>query len=209
MKKIEYYSAKIKQNKLLLITAAMVLIAAVAAVLFYLNEESKTISIEQADKQSAVDDSVAEKGETENVYVDIGGCVKKPGVYEVSAGSRIFEVIEKAGGITEDADTSTVNQAEAVSDGLKIIIPDKRNTAGNSAVSDQTGSTVPQQDDMVNINSSDSSALTELPGIGPVTAEKIVLYREENGYFKSIEDIKNVNGIGEKTYQKIKTKITV
>lgn len=208
MKTIQYYSAKIKQNKLLLITAAMVMILTVAAVLFYLNGNSQTISIQQADKESAVDDVAAGKGETGNVYVDIGGCVKKPGVYEVSADSRIFEVIEKAGGVTDDADTSTVNQAETVSDGLKIIIPDKQNTAGNPAVSESSDMSGSSQTNKININTSDSSTLTDLPGIGPVTAEKIVSYREENGYFKTTEDIKNVSGIGEKTYEKLKSKIT-
>ena len=139
-----------------------------------------------------------------DIYVDICGAIYNPGVYKVKAGTRLFEVIDKAGGLLDDADISSINQAEEVYDGQKIIIG-AISYEGDNATSfnEQT------KDGKININVADITKLQEIPGIGPVTAEKIIEYRENNGKFKSTEDIKNVSGIGDKTYDSIKEYITV
>lgn len=211
MEKARRYFGIIKNNKMLLIAAAVVMIFAASAAFFIFNEKRDTISIEEADLEIEAEESkasnAARKEGDEKVFVDVSGCVKKPGVYEVSAASRIFQVIELAGGVTPDADTSYINQAEPVSDGLKINIPDKNNTdisAGTTSSASQENST-----GKININTADATKLQEIPGIGPVTAEKIISYRESNGYFSSVEQIKNVSGIGDKTYEKIKDIINV
>lgn len=141
-----------------------------------------------------------------DIYIDIGGCVYNPGVYKVKAGTRLFEVIEKAGGLTDDADIDSINRAEEVYDGQKLIIysVDSDNEYGDLAVSPQQDS-----DGRININTADSSLLQEIPGVGPTTAQKIIDYRESNGKYKSIEDIKNVSGIGDKTFENLKDYITV
>ena len=205
MNKAALFIRQLKENRILMVASAAVLILSAAAVLFYVNGNSDTISIEKAEKEVAEEKIKEADQEKDTVYVDVSGCVKDPGVYRVPEGSRVFEVIEKAGGLTENADTSGINQAEPVSDGLKITVPDiDAAQAGTGAV---------ERDDMaesgkVNINTADSETLQKIPGIGPVTAGKIIMYREQNGRFGSVEDIMNVSGIGEKTFEKIKTVIT-
>lgn len=142
------------------------------------------------------------------LYVDISGCVESPGVYEVEEGTRLFQLIEKAGGLTENADIEGINRAETVSDGQKIII------YAESEEAQRAGGTVNDKErsasnGKININTAGESELQDIPGVGPVTADRIIVYREENGRFSSIEDIKNVSGIGEKTFEKLKDHITV
>jgi competence protein ComEA len=129
------------------------------------------------------------------IYVDIDGCVVKPGVYKVEEGTRLFEIIEMAGGVSIDGDVTSINRAKEVSDGEKIIIP---------KVGEQTAS-----NGLININLADAGKLEELPGIGPVTAQMIIDYRESNNGFDKIEDILNIKGIGTATFNKIKEEITV
>jgi competence protein ComEA len=147
-------------------------------------------------------DSELKNEEKIKIYADISGCVEKPGVYEVEEGTRIFQLIEKAGGLTKDADIEGLNRAEIVSDGQKIIIYAK----GESQESENTGVS---SSGKININTADASQLQTISGVGPVTAEKIIEYRKANGKFSSIEDIKNVSGIGDKTFEKIRENITI
>ena len=113
----------------------------------------------------------------------------------------MFQLIEEAGGLTEDADIEDLNRAEEVIDGQKIVIYSKDSDAENKLSESSSGK--------ININRADSDKLQEIPGVGPATAQKIIEYREENGKFKSIEDIKNVSGIGSKTFESLKEYITV
>ncbi len=147
-------------------------------------------------------DSELKNEEKIKIYADISGCVEKPGVYEVEEGTRIFQLIEKAGGLTKDADIEGLNRAEIVSDGQKIVIY----PVGEGQESENTGVS---SSGKININTADASQLQTISGIGPVTAEKIVEYRKTNGRFSSIEDIKNVSGIGDKTFEKIRENITI
>lgn len=209
MRTLSEIVAELRSNRLVLFAAAAVILTA-AAFLFYLNGEKDTISLSEAERAEEETAAASDNKKTSKVFVDISGCVKNPGVYEVDPGCRIFQVIEKAGGVTGDADTSVINQAEPVSDGLKVVIPDKNQTAdpagrqyGGTPAGQETGTA------RININTADSASLQEIPGIGPVTAEKIIAYREQNGLFRSVEDIRNVSGIGDKTYEKMKSMITV
>ena len=138
--------------------------------------------------------------------MDIGGAVEEPGVYEVAKDTRLFEVIEMAGGLSEDADPDHVNRASFVEDGQKIIIPVK----GSEYTDDGTAAAFSPEADsgLININTASADELKTLSGIGDVTAEKIIEYRSSTA-FKSKEDIMSVDGIGSKTYEKIKDDITV
>lgn len=182
--------------------AAVILIIIAAFVFFGDYGEKEEIPIET--------ETIIEKTENNNteppaeLYVDISGQVKKPGVYSVSDGTRLFQLIELAGGLKSSADFNGFNQAEALVDGQKIIIPKKgEETTSSGYTESQSGSK------LININNGDNTALQQIPGVGPATAEKIIIYRNENGKFKTKEDIKNVSGIGEKTYEKMKDSITV
>ena len=130
-----------------------------------------------------------------------GIAATRAGVTGKSIDAAARKVIEKAGGLKKNAEMDQINRAEIVTDGQKIVIPAKGETIAASGGAAASG--------LININTADSTALQEIPGVGPATAEKIIAYRTENGRFASKEDIKNVSGIGEKTYEKMKDKITV
>ncbi len=153
--------------------------------------------------------------ETENkIYVHVVGEVKNPGVYEMSLGDRVFHAIDKAGGATEDADLTSINLAEKLKDGEKIIVYSKEMLNSNVDVSEKTASEnqkmyFKSQSNLININTASREELETLPGIGEVLSQRIIDYRRTNGYFKSIEEIKEVSGIGEKKFEAIKDLITV
>lgn len=165
----------------------------------------------------------------DTIYVHICGAVENPGVYELDAGSRVYQVIEAADGFTEDACMDYVNQAATLQDGQKIEIPTSEEVAqakedglfqetwaagemqGQEAqdASLQTETETGSVDGRVNINTATESELCSVNGIGASRAAAIVKYRQENGSFASIEDIMKVSGIKEGTYEKIKDMITV
>lgn len=151
-----------------------------------------------------------EETETSTIFVDIGGAVKNPMLAELPEGSRVEDAIIAAGGLTEEADISGINRAEFLEDGSKIYIPSNE-TDSDSEVLSEYGSYTGQgsSSGKVNINTADSESLQTLNGIGPATAQKIIDYRTDNGRFKSTEDIKNVSGIGDKTFEKLKDDITI
>ena len=199
----------LSDRKTLIKIFSVVLILLAALVLRIHDENKADITIETADAAEETEYS----GESEEssvqpqvIFVDIGGAVEEPGVYEVAKDTRLFEVIEMAGGLSEDADPDHVNRASFVEDGQKIIIPVK----GSEYTDDgKAAAFSPEADSgLININTASADELKTLSGIGDVTAEKIIEYRSSTA-FKSKEDIMSVDGIGRKTYEKIKDDITV
>lgn len=163
-----------------------------------------------------------------NIVVYITGCIKIPGVYEMQEENRIADLIEKAGGVTEEADTNSVNLAYKLEDEMKIYVPSKKEMENkleekinredkseeyiyreNGNLESKDINRDSNKIQKVNINTASQTELETLPGIGASTALKIIEYRKETGKFKSIEDIKNVKGIGESKYNKIKELIKV
>lgn len=145
-------------------------------------------------------------------YVHICGEVESPGVYEMEAGERIYQVVERAGGYTQAAATDFLNLAELVTDGMKLVVPDQNQLA---LAADLYG-TMGQQDSLnpakaskVNLNKATKEQLMTLPGIGLAKAEDIIRYRETHGGFSRIEDIMKVSGIKDAAFQKIKDSITI
>jgi competence protein ComEA len=152
----------------------------------------------------------ATEAESEVLYVYVCGAVKDPGVVELPAGSRVYEALEQAGGLTEDAADLTINQAALLEDGQQIYVPTKEE-AGDWTP-DVGGSTADDGADAgssgkIHINTASLEELMTLPGIGESKAAGIIEYRESAGGFQSIEDIKNVSGIGDAVYTKIKDRI--
>ena len=147
------------------------------------------------------------------IFVDIGGAVKNPMLAELPEGSRVDDAIQAAGGLRQEADMTNVNRAEFLVDGQKVFIPSYALDAdGNIIEGDTTAASSGIGADVsgkVNINTADSSQLQTLSGVGPATAQKIIDYRQSNGSFSNIEDIKNVSGIGDKTFEKLKDHITI
>lgn len=149
-------------------------------------------------------------------YVHICGAVRHPGVYPLSEGMRVFEVLELAGGFSDEADEQWLNQAETVSDGQRLYVYTKEETAqleaeGMTAAASSAGldgqTDVPEQ--KININTADREVLMTLPGIGEAKADAIISYREDHGGFDSVEEIQNISGIKAAVFSKIKDRITV
>ena len=177
--------------------------------------------VEQSQISSLTQDTAKEAGEsvtdevhqaeTPVVYVHVCGAVQNAGVYALSGDARVFEAIEAAGGLTEEAAGERINQARLIADGEELYIPTKEEVLSISASSFALPEAAKGADtaDKVNINTADVAALTNLNGIGQSRAEAIIAWREENGRFSSIEEIKNIDGIADKTYEKLKDQITV
>lgn len=177
------------------------------------DEYMKNIFVEEENNMNDLDEeSIASVGTNITssnqikILVEIKGEVKKPDVYEIAEGSIIRDLINIAGGLTEEANIEGINRAEKLKDNQLIVIPDK-NSANNGAVISNTVGT--SSEGIININSASLSDLQKINGVGEVKAQSIIDYREKNGGFKSIEDIKNVEGIGDKTFEKIKDKISI
>ena len=129
------------------------------------------------------------------VLVDVAGLVRAPGVYRLQAGARVHEAIEAAGGARPGADVSTINRAAPVIDGQQVLVGAQvASGAGGAATAASSG-------EQVSINTAAEGALEALPGIGPVTAARIVAERELGGPFASIDDLDRVNGIGPATIE--------
>ncbi|MFH7820720.1 helix-hairpin-helix domain-containing protein [Neobacillus thermocopriae] len=164
--------------------------------------------IEESTKEVA-----KETAHTEVLMVDVKGQVKLPGVYQANDGERVVDIISRAGGLTELADETKVNLAEHVQDAMVIYIPAKGEkgfmTPGSNAGTVHASGGTGSNERKININTADESELQKIPGIGPSKAAAIMEYRETNGPFQSAEDLKNISGIGEKTFEKLKDAVTV
>ncbi|MDR1688016.1 MAG: ComEA family DNA-binding protein [Clostridiales bacterium] len=157
--------------------------------------------------------NAAEKPAASEIMVHIAGEVNNPGVYSVKPGSRVADVVDLAGGATENANLAAINLADYVADTQKIIVPDNSVDIDITAGSVQNNSGIKTAENeagaLVNINTASAGELKTLPGIGDVIAEGIINYRETVGLFANIEDIKNVPRIGDKTFLAIADLITV
>ena len=149
----------------------------------------------------------------EEIIVHIIGEVSNEGIIKIKKDSRLVDVIEKAGGTTEEADLSKVNLAYQVKDGQKIYIPNINDKEIQEYITEEPGDSIiiegKENKSKVNINTATQTELETLSGIGPSTALKIINYRKENGEFEQIEDIKNIPGIGEAKFENIKEEICV
>ena len=170
----------------------------------------------------------------EKIKVDIKGAVKNPGVYEINSNRRVADAIAISGGLTNDADTSIINLSKNLTDEMVIIIYTKEEVAemlkGSTSIKyiekecicpkiendacidnviDNKPDTNTSDEQKVSLNSATIDELMQLPGIGEVKAKAIIAYREENGGFKSIEELLEVNGIGESTFNKIKDQLSL
>jgi len=206
-------------------TACIILVLIIALSIYLINNltDRDEIVIAEAIESEEADEIVA-LAVQEEVYIiiDIEGAVKEPGVKTLPEGSRVNDAVVKAGGLTEKADTMDVNLAAKLVDGDKVYIPSEKEqgqssestvragivtnaVSGNTVTGDSSGSSGV----LININTANSDQLQALSGVGPVTAQKIIDYREKSGGFKKIEDITKVSGIGAKTYEKLKDRIAV
>ncbi|KTF19994.1 MULTISPECIES: helix-hairpin-helix domain-containing protein [Streptococcus] len=167
----------------------------------YMNEKSnKSNEISQAETEDQL------------VTVDVKGAVKKPGVYQLQSNSRVHDALEKAGGLTDEADLKSVNQAQKLSDEAVVYVAKVGENAVDvttSAPASATSGTGQAKSALVNLNTATEADFQTISGIGQKRAQDIIAYREANGRFKSVDDLKNVSGIGAKTLEKLKEYVTV
>lgn len=170
------------------------------------NENNGTILLEETGSwqpQEGQEPSEEEDAAAEClIYVQVSGAVANPGVYELEEGSRIFQALELAGGLTELADAKAFNQAEALRDGQMVYVPSIGEQKAQAAET-------PEEDGRINLNTATEAELMALPGIGAARAKNILDWREENGGFTRIEDLKNIEGIKDGVFSKIKDSVRV
>ena len=225
-----------KDNKVIIGIISIIIIIFVC-VYFYTRSNMKNeyneiedydILLNETNDETA--DSTNEESDVDEdtkIIVHVTGAVKSAGIVEIKEGSRIADAIEAAGGFADNADISQINLAYQLEDGQKIYIPsiNDEKTDGSEKVlqkeyvTDEPGDEVIVEDEetsvkskesaKININTADQTELEEIPGVGESTALKIIEYRKTNGKFKSIEDIKNVSGIGDSKFENMKEKICV
>ena len=173
----------------------------------YFVEEESAASEESQDEQNTMTDAETEKNEEKLFCVYVCGQVQAPGIYMVSEGSRLYEVFIQAGGFTEEAATDYWNQARLLKDGEMIYVPSKEEVKNHSLEGESGYQT--DSSDKVNINTASKEELMSLPGIGETKALAILAYRQEHGAFSTIEELKEVEGIKEAVFAKIKVYIEI
>ena len=205
---------KIKEYKIIVICTCLGLLVGG----FFLLKSAPPIPVKETNLQAEVvavsKDSSTEKEEKEEpvekdlITVDVKGAVKAPGIYDLPVGSRVNDAVQKAGGLTEQADSKSLNLAQKVSDEALVYVP----TKGEEAASQQTGSGVASstsKEKKVNLNKASLEELKQVKGLGGKRAQDIIDHRETNGKFKSVDELKKVSGIGAKTIEKLKDYVTV
>lgn len=204
-------------DKQKIIKIAIIIGVAILAIIYYFANNHKSDSYENFLTNDVIVSNTVTESEVEEaieIKVYVTGEVNSPGVITLEEGARVQDAIEGAGGITANANLREINLAYEVEDGEKIYIPNQAEalaeTEENASVSaETTESSSSNSKGKVNINKATASELTAVPGIGESTAQKIVTYREQNGKFKTIEDIKNISGIGDSKFESMKDHISV
>lgn len=193
------------RKKLIGSIAILIIFSIFLTIGYFISRPTKEISSKEVFNETAV----VESKDVKEMTVYINGEVKKPGVYKLETDSRIEELIKLAGGFTENADEDKLNLAKKLRDEDYIYVDKKSEVKNTQSVSQSNRSSGIGQDGKVNINIASKEELKTVPGIGDVTAQKILDYREKNGRFSSMEDLKKLGGIGDKTLEKMKDKIEV
>lgn len=191
-------------------------------------EKDRADDAESVEKRMADDETGAKEDATAGIIDEPGDCfvyvcgeVRSPGVYCMKEGQRIFEAVEQAGGFTEQAVREYLNLADQISDGMKVFVPNVEQVQSGQVMQENVSSGTPGEKDLpesgktgtvsakVNLNTASKEELMTLRGIGSARAEDIIRYRETNGRFQKIEEIKKVSGIKDAAFEKIKDQITV
>ena len=198
-----------RQNVKSIILAFMCSLVLIIGGLFYFNqnktEDYSGVSFSNISNETNNKDEKAEDRHDEKIFVDVKGAVKHPGVFETTKDKRVKDLIEEAGGLLDDADTSTLNLSQRVKDQMVIYV--LKHGEKPKQISD--GGSSSSNTDVININTANKEQLMKISGVGKTKAEAIIAHREKNGDFKKKEDITKVRGIGKATFDKIKDKIEV
>lgn len=206
---------KIKEYKIIVICASLGLVLGG----FFLLNPARQTPANESDLQSEViavpKDSTDEKEdgnqkeevvEQDLITVDVKGAVKTPGIYDLPVGSRINDAVQKAGGLTDNADNKSINLAQKISDEALVYVPTKEEATSQATQSNASNS---KENKKVNLNKASLEELKQVKGLGAKRAQDIIDHRDSNGKFKSVDELKKVSGIGAKTIEKLKEYVTV
>ena len=203
---------KIKEYKIIVICASLGLVlggffllkpvAQTPAKESNLQTEVTTVSKDEKEDKNQKEEVV----EQDLITVDVKGAVKSPGIYDLPVGSRINDAVQKAGGLTDNADSKSINLAQRISDEALVYVPTKEETTSQEAHSNASNT---KENKKVNLNKASLEELKQVKGLGGKRAQDIIDHRETNGKFKSVDDLKKVSGIGAKTVEKLKEYVTV
>ena len=202
---------KKKRNTVFGVIILLILVFSISGMLF----REQRYELEESESYTEIEKNT--EGEnievSSEVIVYISGAVKNPGVITMTSEDRLSDAIKMVGGTTGKADLNAINLAEKLIDGKQYIVPVKGEnisvSSGGNRRGMEMGGGTSENGSILNINTATVEQLDALPGVGEATANKIISYREENGSFKSIEDLKNVKGIGDKKFEDLKDLITV
>ena len=203
---------KIKEYKIIVICASL---GMVLGGFFFLKPVAQTPAKEsnlQTEVTTVSKDEKEDKNQKEEVVeqdlitVDVKGAVKSPGIYDLPVGSRINDAVQKAGGLTDNADSKSINLAQRISDEALVYVPTKEETTSQEAHSNASNT---KENKKVNLNKASVEELKQVKGLGAKRAQDIIDHRESNGKFKSVDELKKVSGIGAKTIEKLKEYVTV
>ena len=173
-----------------------------------LQAEVTAVSKDSSSEKEVQKEEKEEYPEQDLITVDVKGAVKSPGIYDLPVGSRVHDAVQKAGGLTDEADSKSLNLAQKVSDEALVYVPTKgEEAASQQAASETTPST--SKEKKVNLNKASLEELKQVKGLGGKRAQDIIDHREANGKFKSVDELKKVSGIGAKTIEKLKDYVTV
>jgi competence protein ComEA len=173
-------------------------ITAIAVVGFGVYVFSSSISSQPKVTLSKPSSSNSQDVKSPSIYIHVAGAVRKPGIYQLDSGSRVFDAVLLAGGFTNKANQTSVNMARILNDGEQLLV-----SSGSS------NAQVQQESSLISLNQASSSQLEDLPGVGPALAGRMVDWRTANGGFKSKEDLLNVAGIGDKLFAAVKDLVTL
>lgn len=173
-----------------------------------LQAEVAAVSKETSTEKEVKKEEKEESAEQDLITVDVKGAVKSPGIYDLPVGSRVHDAVQKAGGLTEEADSKSLNLAQKISDEALVYVPTKGEEAASQQVASGTTAST-SKDKKVNLNKASLEELKQVKGLGGKRAQDIIDHREANGKFKSVDELKKVSGIGAKTIEKLKDYVTV
>lgn len=223
----------IKKIILIIVIIIAIISSCVYGIIYYKKQEKESFEVsDNLIKPKIKNTNKSSNEEKSNLVVDIKGEIQNPGIYRVEKNTRVIDVINMAGGLTANADTSVINLSKKITDEMVIIIYSKQEVINFIETKKQEqeklsicneqevvngacikdSSTTNNEDNItgkININTATTEELQNLPGIGEAKAKNIVKYREENGNFTKIEDLKEVPGIGDSIYDQIKDYITI
>ena len=214
---MEVLIEKIKEYKIIVVCVGLGL----AVGTFFLLKPSPEIPVKDTSPQTELKNSVKVKSkeeipkdieettevvEQDFITVDVKGAVKSPGIYDLPLGSRVNDAVQKAGGLTDNADSKSINLAQKISDEALVYVSTKEEAISQDTHSNASNT---KENKKVNLNKASLEELKQVKGLGAKRAQDIIDHRESNGKFKSVDELKKVSGIGAKTIEKLKEYVTV